>query len=192
MPASTQQAQQVLDILNARGSFPNARVWFDGLLDLLPKCQEFEEDTLVALESHLRGGYGSEYLKIGDDLREHLRFWKTLAERFPEKPKALGNYADTLLLAGHIPEAMDAFLAAFEKNPVLVYKFGGELYDYMKEMGGERWLGYQLALLRAALAEPEPDRGYIGETLDSLRSEFRNDPEALRRIDAVMDDARGV
>jgi tetratricopeptide (TPR) repeat protein len=192
MSARTPQVRQVLDVLNARQRYPDAHAWFEGLLALLPKGQELEEETERALESHLRGGYGAEYVKIGDDLREHLRFWKTLAERFPEKPKMLANYADTLLLAGQIPEAMDTFLAAFQKDPVLVYKFGGELHDFMKELGGPRWLEYQLTLLRAALAEPEINRDYIRETLDSLRREFKNDPEALRRIDEIAGDARGV
>ena len=175
--------------MNSRKRYPDAQAWFEALLALLPNGQDLEEETLHALESHLRGGYAEEYLKIGDDLPEHLRFWKTLAERFPTKPKALGNYADTLLLAGKVPEAADTFLAAFQKDPALIYEFGGELYDVMKELGGRHWLEYQLTVLRAAVAEPEVNRDYIRETAHLLRGEFRNDPEALCRINEIAGDA---
>jgi hypothetical protein len=120
MAKRSEQARRVLEVLNARQADAGTGKWFDHILDALPAGSELDPDTLLALESHLRGGYGSEYLKIGSDFAEHLRFWKTLAGRFPENPKLGAIYADTLLIGGHIPEAMDEFLRAFEREPTLL------------------------------------------------------------------------
>jgi hypothetical protein len=183
------QAKQVLDVLNSRQSFAAAGPWLGRVLELLPAGSQLQDDTLQALVSHLRGGYGDEYVKIGADLAAHLRFWQTLAARFPDRPRLAGIFADTLLIGGRIPEALDRFLEAFEADPTLLYQFGGELYDHMKEAGGRRWLRYRLAIVRAALADHPRDDDYIRDQLDEIRREFANDSEALPEIRRVAAEA---
>lgn len=182
MPRQSDQTKQVLEILNARAAYPDIGAWFDRILGAMPSGSELSPETLRALESHLRGGFGTEYLKIGNDSVEHLRFWKTLAEEFLDVPKLRAIYADTLLLGGRISEAMPEFLAAFAKQPTLLYEFGGELYDYMHSTGGRTWLAYKLITIRAAMADSKVNYEYIRQQLDDSRREFSDDPEAMHEI----------
>src|SRR5690606_3520016 len=83
-----------------------------------------------------------------------VRFWQTLAERFPDHAYILACLGDALLYAGHDADAMSAFLAAFEIAPALVETFD-DAADLAHSLGGMPWLTYQLAELRAALAAAE-------------------------------------
>jgi hypothetical protein len=79
---------------------------------------------------------------------------------------------------------MAQFLEVFERHPTLLYEFGGDLLDVARAMGGETWLGYQVACLRAALSDT-PDTGdddYIREIYSELLEDYAEDPAALERI----------
>jgi len=151
---------------------------------LASACARIEKDTQSALERELRGCYGAEYLKIGDDWPDHVRFWKAMAERFTDDLKVQAIYADTLLLGGSNEEAMDAFLAVFDRDPLLVYRVGGDIGECMEQLGGERWFQYRLNLVRAARADEAEE--LLRELADELISEYKNDTNALERIAKAM------
>lgn len=183
MARLSEQAARVKEVLLARDGYATTREWLDRVLSLLPAGAGLEQDTLGWLEQELIGGYGWEYTKVLEEYDEHTRFWRTMAERFPERPKLRGTLADTLLRAGRRDEALDQFVEAFRQEPTLVYEFGGELYDFMKEKGGEHWLEYRLTLVRAALASDNEE--YAKEVYRRLLDEYRDDQPALKKIHAL-------
>jgi hypothetical protein len=184
MSDRSEQWKRLKPILSNRQNFAGTAEWFEAILTLLLAGTRLEEDTQSALERTLRGCYGEEYLKIGDDLPDHLRFWKAMAEEFTGNSKVQAIYADTLLLGGRHEEAMDAFLAVFDRDPLMVYHVGGEIGEFMEQFGGERWFRYRLNLVRAARLDGDDD--IMREHADELMSEYKNDANALQRISKAM------
>jgi tetratricopeptide (TPR) repeat protein len=183
MKKGSAQAQKLRQRIDARKEYPNTQAWLDSLLEVLSGEQRLMNDSLALLEQELRGGYGWEYTRIQDEYAEHISFWQTLSQRFPDQPKLLGIYADTLLLAGHTEQALEAFLLAFAADPTLVYEFGGELYDFYLEKGGDYWLDYQLVLVQAALKTDNEE--YAKEVYRRLLVNYRNQPAAMQKIKKI-------
>ena len=103
---------------------------------------------------------------------------------------ALARRADSLLAAGRRDEAMAQYLAVFARDPGLLVELGGELERVAAEMGGDVWLDYRLAGLRAALeqagqGDDGPDGGdadWVREVYGELLEEHRGDAAQLARI----------
>ena len=184
MAKLSRQAQMAKDVLDKRNLYSSTQDWLESLLALFHAEETMQDDSLDLVEQELRGGYGWEYTKIQDEYNEHISFWRRLAQRFPEKPKLKGILADTLLLAGRKDEALDLSLEAFRLDPILVYKFGGELNDFYKEKGGEHWLDYQLVLVRAALESENEE--YAREVYQRLLEEHRGDEAAMKKIYRIV------
>jgi tetratricopeptide (TPR) repeat protein len=180
MPRLSDQARSLKQVIDQRIQSANTGKWLEKLLEVLRDWDHLMDDSLRLLEHELRGGYGWEYTKIQNEYEEHIAFWRSLEQRFSDQPKLLGILADTLLLAGHRDEALDLFLGAFQQDPALVYEFGGELYDFYLEKGGEHWLEYQLVLIRAALKKDNED--YAKEVYRRLLEEYRGDKAAMDKI----------
>lgn len=178
--------RQLEQLLLSRDSFVTTREWFDAVATALEEDKVLEPETLELLELRIRGPFGHEQERIGGEHDEHIRFWLRLAEQFPDEPNLVALAADTMLLQGRTTEAMDHFLQAFASKPELVYRFGGEIRDFMREQGGDRWLRYQLVLVVAALATGNEE--YAKDLYSQLLEEHRNDEDALRKVRAL---ARG-
>jgi len=99
--------------------------------------------------------------------------------------------ADALLAAGRRGEAMAEYLAILDRDPGLLVELGAELERVAAEMGGDVWLEYRLAGLRAALDAAVQDSGeggdtdWVREAYGELLEEHRDDPPRLSRIRAV-------
>lgn len=147
-----------------------------------------EERTLEILAAHLRGPSGDELDRIGPELAtRHIRFWSWLDAR-TGSPVARACLADLLLVAGERDRALDLFLDALERDPTLI-QFRVELGRVARDRGGEAFLRYRMACLRAALAGFRPDGededgddDYVRELYGELLEEHRADPAALTRI----------
>ncbi len=101
---------------------------------------------------------------------------------------ALARRADALLAAGHRDEAMAQYLAVFARDPGLLVELGGELERVAAEMGGDVWLDYRLAGLRAALEQEgdgADDADWVREVYGELLEEHRGDAARLTRIREV-------
>jgi hypothetical protein len=179
----SEQVENVRSVLLRHSAYDNESQFLAAVLDALAADAQIEDETLRELIAHLRGHYGEELSRIGDDVEAHLGFWRDLAGRF-DHPLAAACHADTLLLAGQHAEAMQLFLGIFDRQPTLLYEFGGDLYDVARDLGGAIWLGYQLACLRAGLAEP-PDDDYVREMYSELLEEYAGEPAALARVREV-------
>ncbi len=183
MARLSDQARALKQVIEQRNQFVNTQVLLEKLLQVLRGWDRLMEDSLSLLEHELRGGYGWEYTKIQNEYEEHIAFWRSMAQHFSDQPKLLGILADTLLLAGRRDEALDLFLQTFQKDPTLVYEFGGELYDFYLEKGGDQWLEYQLVLVQAALKSDNED--YAKDLYRRLLEEYRGDEAAMKKISRI-------
>lgn len=179
----SEQVERVRSVLLRHAAYDEESQFLRAVFEAVAGDPAIEDSTLRELVSHLRGHYGEELSRIGDDLDAHLTFWRDLAAQF-DHPLAAACHADTLLLAGQHAEAMELFLAIFDRQPTLLFEFGGDLYDVARGLGGPCWLGYQLACLRAGLAEP-PDDDYVREMYSELLEDYAEDRDALARIREV-------
>lgn len=103
---------------------------------------------------------------------------------------SLARHADALLAAGRRDEAMAQYLAVFERDPGLLVELGGDLEKIAAEMGGDVWLDYRLAGLRAAIddagqADDGGDTDWVREVYGELLEEHRDDAARLARVRAV-------
>jgi tetratricopeptide (TPR) repeat protein len=190
--APSAQERRVTELLYQEGAYDSAGELLSRVLEGLPVEEELEAGTLRALIAHLGGHHGEAGARLAAEQGDILWFWKTLADR-SGSPHALACYADALLAGGRerAEEAVDCFLAAFDRRPELLGEFGDDLHDLARELGGARWLRTQLAGLRAAVADGGEGED-VREIYCELLEEYHADQAALTAIRAVgrqIDDA---
>lgn len=180
-----EQERRVAEVLFRESVYDTSREFLEAILERLPSEEPLEQGTVRRLLSHLRGHYDESTYRAPGALDDHLWFWRTLARR-AGSAYALACYAENLLRAGteRRPEALDALLEACAAEPSLFCEFAGDFYDVAEESGGGRRLGFQLAGLRAALAEEDDD---VREMYSELLEEYAEDPEASDRVREVGD-----
>jgi hypothetical protein len=104
---------------------------------------------------------------------------------------ARARRADGLMAAGRRDEAMAEYLAVFARDPGLLVELGAELEAVAAEMGGDVWLDFRLAGLRAALEVAGQDRSgdvdtdWVREAYGEMVEEHRDDAARLARIREV-------
>ncbi len=104
---------------------------------------------------------------------------------------ARARHADGLMAAGRREEAMAECLAVFARDPGLLVELGAELEAVAAEMGGDVWLDFRLAGLRAALEVAGQDRSgdvdtdWVREAYGEMVEEHRDDAARLARIREV-------
>ena len=124
-------------------------------------------------------------------LRDRLRApGREPARRDDAELHARMRRADALLAAGRRPEGMAEYLEVFARDPGLVVEVDAEVETIAAEMGGDVWLDYRLAGLRAALdaaaaADDEADTDWVREVYGELLEEHRDDGARLARIREV-------
>ena len=100
---------------------------------------------------------------------------------------ARARRADGLLAAGRREEAMAEYLEVFSRDPGLVVELGPGIEQVAAEMGGDVWLDFRLAGLRAALdvaasGADDADSEWVREAYSELLEEHRDDGARLARI----------
>jgi hypothetical protein len=100
---------------------------------------------------------------------------------------ARARRADGLLAAGRRDEAMAEYLEVFSRDPGLVVELGPAIEQVAAEMGGDVWLDFRLAGLRAALdvaatGADDADSEWVREAYSELLEEHRDDGARLARI----------
>lgn len=186
----SEQQGRVSLALYRRSLHDTTASFLDELLEQLPPSEVLEEQTLALISAELRGHYGQESEKIGDDYTDHVAFWRRLSERFPNSAYASACYADVLLIGGAEELATEQFLSAVEKDPVLLYEFDEDLSRLARAAGGESWLRYQLAALQAAIeteaaATDDEPNDLVRELYGELLEEYADDEPALARVQRV-------
>jgi hypothetical protein len=180
---STVQARRVESALKQRGTYADTQAWLDAVVASIGDDARLEDDSLAWLQQELRGHYGDEYLKIGEDYDAHIAFWRTLAERFPGQPKLRGLYADTLLISGRDQSlALSEFMKAVAADPTLYPEFAGDFWGPAEAAGGDRWFEFRLAELRYAAATDDPE--HAADLTTALLRDFGRSPEVAARIKA--------
>ncbi len=189
-PAVTggEQTARVRSVLLRHSAYDSESEFLSDVLASLDGESRIEDSALRELIAYMRGQQsGAPGTYDGCDLNSvadaQVWFWRQLAERFGH-PLARACHADALLASGKDAEGVALFLEVFEHSPALVYEFGGDLLDVARAHGGESWLSYQLACLRAALAEvgdPAAD-DYIREIYSELLEEYADEETSLARI----------
>lgn len=177
---STAQARRVAALLARRDEYPDAPRFYAAILASLPAAEPLDDDTIAQLARSVRGAHAD---AVANDGAEEL--WHQLSLRFPTSAYARACYADTLAVAGNWEAALPQFADAFDAQPALLFEFGGDVHDRAERCGGELWLRYQLACLRAALdAGDQADEhdDFVRELYSELLEEYQADPEAMRRI----------
>jgi hypothetical protein len=191
------QERQVMGVILRRDSFGDEARFLEALSTQLSGAEPVAERTVEVVAAHLRGHAGEALDRIGPHVRRHLDFWARLADRSGSQ-LARACRADLLLLTGDRDGALAEFLDAVDGDPTLVH-FRSELDELARERGGEGWLRYRLACLRAALAGFRPndddeggDDDHVRELYCELLEEYQADPHALSRIrelGALIDEA---
>lgn len=183
--AETAAARRVDAVWDRRREHASAAALF-GALRHAVEPGPLDAASIRRLAGHLRGGFGSDYAARGGHIDEHIGFWRGLADEH-DHPAARAFLADCLLAADRPAEALAEFERAFAADPGLLHEFGEDLLPVARGLGGEPWLGYQLACLRAALtvtADGE-DADAIREAYGELCEEHHDAPAALVRIREV-------
>jgi hypothetical protein len=107
--------------------------------------------------------------------------------------QARARRADGLLAAGRREEAMAEYLEVFARDPGLMVELGPGIEQVAAELGGDMWLDFRLAGLRAALEvagatsgeDTDADTDWVREAYGELLEEHRDDGARLARIREV-------
>ncbi len=179
------QEWRIAELLALRAEYPSTRLFLKAVLDALPPDEALSDGTVARISRALRGIQPDQFYGDDTELVAHQDFWFRLSYNFPESAYARACYADILLTTGDESGALDHYADAFDAKPPLLFEFGENIYDLAKNAGGDVWLRYQLACLRAALdhdeaADAEDD--FVRELYSELLEDYREDPEAMRRI----------
>lgn len=128
----------------------------------------------------------------GLDELARVGFWADLVQRIPENPAVAACHGDALLEAERDPEAVQALLAAIERDPGMLGDLHEDIAALAREQGGEQWLRYELAELHAVLdrlarqSDSDSDLAAgIRERYSELLEEHDHDEAALARIRAL-------
>ncbi len=193
--AGSEQERRVAVVLYRRSLHVSTAEFLEQLLRQLPPSEPLEPATLGRITYELRGGYGQEADRIGDELGDydaHLSFWRQLSERFPDDPYAMACHADTLLLGGHQHEAFELFLAAVEREPALHHEFSDDLFAVARELGDEAMFLYSVAVLEAQVTlierqefERHVDADDVRELYSELLEEHAAYPTRLERLQEI-------
>jgi hypothetical protein len=180
-------SQQTLKALRSRSPREPARSWLGRILDALPPDGEADEQLVDDLLRAINGPLADEQRHIEEDPEAFRRFWRGVAERLPSQPLARAALADTLLLTGDTDAAVEEMLAAFEANPLLIYRMSGEYRDLMERAGPRELAAYRaLAIRAAALDDSEGQRDYITDETKALLDEVGDDPELRREVLRIL------
>lgn len=189
--AQREQSRRVAAVLErAAGSGEDAETQIATLLAELTSLPEAPRAALALVADAL----GEE------DPETAAKVFAALAELYPTSPEVLAFYGDMLLATRNYERGIAELLKAFALDANLVGLFDEDVADIACSLGGEQWLGYQLAELRSALAaaeqnaradegaEPldaviEPDE--IRERYSELLEEYRDDAAATHQIREV-------
>jgi len=181
------QEQKLAGILHGRPGFGGEAGFLAALSQQIAAVQPIDARAVELVAAYLAGERGEELDRIGAHLGEHLAFWTDLADK-SGSPLARACAADLLRRSGDPSGALAEFLDAVEGDPTLVH-FRRELAELARERGGQVWLRYRLACLRAALFGFRPndedeagDDDYVRELYCELIEENRADPDALARV----------
>lgn len=123
-------------------------------------------------------------------LRDRLRAPGRAPAAVRDDPDLLARArrADGLLAAGRREEAMAEYLEVFSRDPGLVVELGAGIEQVAAELGGDVWLDFRLAGLRAALdvaaseRDSDADGEWVREAYSELLEEHRDDGARLARI----------
>jgi hypothetical protein len=168
-----------------RGRQPDepAADWLRRLLDALPPDGELTDDELADVQRTVNGTLANEQPQLEQDPDAYRAFWRAAAERLPSRPYARAIYADTLLLTGDTDGAREEMLAAWERDPRLIYRMSGEYRDVMEAAGGRDWAAYRALAIRAAeLHDPKGNEEYVRDEARALAGDLEGDPEVLREV----------
>lgn len=183
--AGTAQERRIAELLALRAEYPGLRSFLTAVLDALPPDEPLEDATVARMARSLRGIHADRLFADEAELAEHAEFWFRVSYNFPDSAYARACYADVLAAADDVDGALAHFADAFDAKPELLFEFGNDVYDMAKRAGGDVWLRYQIACLRAALdqdAVADEEDDYVRELYSELLEEYRNDPTAMRRI----------
>lgn len=184
----TSQERRVEDMLFKRSLYDSPEAFLEDLLAQLPPDEPLEDAALARIVRALRGPRGDAADEIDEAHEAKLRFWHTLAERFPDHPYAVACHGHALLVAEERSAAVQRFLGAFALDPSLFEEFGDEIEDIAREQGGDVWLGFRLSGLRARIescCDSEEEADLIREQYSELLDEHRGDAAALASIREV-------
>lgn len=184
----SEQERRIAELLALRAEYPGLRSFLNAVLDALPPEEPLQDATVARMARSLRGIHADRLFADEAELAEHAEFWFRVSYNFPDSAYARACYADILAAADDVDGALAHFADAFDAKPELLFEFGNEVYDMAKRAGGDIWLRYQIACLRAALdqgahdAVADEDDDYVRELYSELLEEYRDDPAAMRRI----------
>jgi hypothetical protein len=180
-------SKQALKALRSRSPGDPARSWLGRILDALPADGEADEQLLDDLLRGVNGPLAEEQRHIEEDPEAYRWFWRGVAERLPSHPLARAALADTLLLTGDTEAAVEEMLAAFEADPLLIYRMSGEYRDLMEQAGPREWAAYRALTIRAAaLDDPRGQRDYIEDETKELLDDVGDDPELRREVLRIL------
>ncbi|MFE0025052.1 hypothetical protein [Amycolatopsis sp. NPDC059021] len=177
----------VFQALESRRPGEPAGPWLSRILAALPSERPPSEKCVDTLAHVLVGGAGDVHPHLDEDPAAQVGFWRTLSTRFPGVPRLRGIYADTLLLTGSTDEALREFLAAFTADPLLIYRFSGDLSDLFERAGGVSWALYRaLVIVAAERDDPDGNRDYIAEQQRLLVHDLREQPALLQPVLGIL------
>lgn len=181
---------RLAEILDRRGEQGGGRALLEALAAEIAPGQPLADGALRLLVAELegdaeRGGTGDAGADGGDlSPGDRVWFWGEVAGRTGHGD-AHCLHADALLAAGRPGEAMTELLATFQRDPLLVHQWSGELDDVARDQGEPVWLEYRLACLRAALAgggRRGDEQDYVRELYGELCDDYRGDPGAMAQV----------
>jgi hypothetical protein len=190
-------ARRVDAVIAARGSFASTAAWLEAVLAATPR--EIGAGLLAHLAISIEGSAGSAgpVGPAGDDVElaegdggAWIAFWGALAARAPELTAAQAYLAAAELRFGDARAALERFLDAFEAEPALWFDFAEDIEEIAEQVGGESLFRWQLAALRAALAEVPDDDEWIRERYSELLDMYRDQPERLLRLYPIGEEIR--
>ncbi|MGL5829325.1 MAG: hypothetical protein ACRC0L_07125 [Angustibacter sp.] len=147
MSSDQRVKEEIIDALNSGEELKRK---IERLIDLSRQMTKMDADTLRAIDSRLKGTYGSEYAHSQGEYGSLIELYQILNEKDPHSYEVLLSLADLLLLDGQHSFSFDLFNQAFRHDPLLLFNAPGELGEHIDRYGSQsQKIHYKISLSRA-------------------------------------------
>ena len=135
--------------------------------------------TFELIDKCFKGQYGNEYLRIQGAIKDIIKFYQILQNKFPQLEQIKLSLADLLFLDQQYNESFNLFNELFCQNPLLIFETPGELYEILEKYGSEEQkIIYHLCLVKAFIEDENLEDAQ--QECDEIIAKYGGDNQSIK------------